>query len=241
MPATRRFLATALALLSAVVVLLAAGCVVHKPVPPDNVASDDVQLAGNVAVSFQTLVQTVLACPDLAPVGLLLGAHAVRIEAPQGPRDLLQVVAASGSRYEAGGTELWLKGEAAMYRQGGEDIVRDCRVEAVTDAWESAALRGVAFRAVGNEPGWFAEVLPDKWILLVTDYGERRLVVPPVAAVSEADGTQRFRPEGEAPPFDLRVTPGACSDGMSDTDYDTRVSLLFEGRVLQGCGRWLQP
>ena len=37
--------------------------------------------------------------------------------------------------------------------------------------WHEAKLRGVLFRAIGQEPGWLLEITDGSEILLVTGYG----------------------------------------------------------------------
>ena len=46
---------------------------------------------------------------------------------------------------------------------------------AARDVWHAAKLRGVAFRAIGQEPGWLLEMSTGDKILLVTDYGQTRI------------------------------------------------------------------
>ncbi len=41
----------------------------------------------------------------------------------------------------------------------------------IDSVWHRAKLRGVAFRAIGQEPGWLLEITNGTEILLVTDYG----------------------------------------------------------------------
>ena len=50
--------------------------------------------------------------------------------------------------------------------------------DAINDVWHKAKLRGVAFRAVGQEPGWLLEIINGEEILLVTNYGEKRQSLP---------------------------------------------------------------
>ena len=44
----------------------------------------------------------------------------------------------------------------------------------INNVWHKAKLRGVSFRAIGQEPGWLLEITTGTEILLVTDYGETR-------------------------------------------------------------------
>ena len=54
---------------------------------------------------------------------------------------------------------------------------------AMNDVWHAAKLRGVAFRAIGQEPGWLLEITNGEEILLVTDYGSNQSSMPYVEPV----------------------------------------------------------
>ena len=61
------------------------------------------------------------------------------------------------------------------------------------------------------------------------DRPERRFSTPPLQS----------RPEGlvyEAAGLRIRLTPGDCSDGMSDRRYAYAASVELDGDVLRGCG-----
>ena len=55
--------------------------------------------------------------------------------------------------------------------------------DAIDNVWHQAKLRGVAFRAVGQEPGWLLEISNGEGIFLVTDYGSTRASMPYVEPV----------------------------------------------------------
>jgi len=42
----------------------------------------------------------------------------------------------------------------------------------INNVWHKAKLRGVAFRAIGQEPGWLLEITDGTEIMLSTDYGQ---------------------------------------------------------------------
>lgn len=213
-------------------VLLVDGCasrqpaaVVEPPAPP-------------MPEAFRAEHTLVLDCDDFSPVGVLVNDDTARIDAPRGPHDLARVVSASGALYEGEGHQLWFKGDNAMYRRPEEDAGRECRVHTVAGPWESARLRGVAFRAVGQEPGWMVEVVPEKWLLVLGDYGRVRVLAPPVAPV-EFGGGQRYSVRAGTHTLEMLALPGTCSDGMSEETFDTKVTLVLDGVTLRGCGRWL--
>ena len=106
--------------------------------------------------------------------------------------------------------------------------------------WEAAAARGIDFRAVGNEPGWFLELEDGVQIVLVTDYGRRRWTMPaPEPEVDEAARRVTFRTEGRGDRLVLTLAPGPCEDSMSGEAFDTTVTVAIAGETLHGCGRAL--
>ena len=46
----------------------------------------------------------------------------------------------------------------------------------INNVWHQAKLRGVAFRAVGQEPGWLLEITDGSEIIIVSNYGQNRAV-----------------------------------------------------------------
>lgn len=118
-----------------------------------------------------------------------------------------------------------------------------CRPPAATDQndpWAEAAARGVVFRAVGNEPGWYAEVDAGAapTVRLVLDYGERRLTIEDAVPLPEGAG---FQGTDGSVAVELRTTERECSDGMSDATYPITVELRVGEQVYHGCGRRLEP
>ena len=141
---------------------------------------------------------------------------------------------ASGARYADAGGEFWTKGATGHFTLAGEPP-RDCVQAAQPSPWNAAAARGVAFRAVGNEPGWFAEVSGDPAVLDATlDYGEHKLKAPLTAVHGGFDGT------ADGKPVRLRAERTTCHDGMSGQVFEATVSLDALGKTYRGCGAWLQ-
>jgi uncharacterized membrane protein len=106
------------------------------------------------------------------------------------------------------------------------------------DPWEEARNRGVEFRAIGNEPGWFLEIDQEKWMRLLYAYGERMATMPVPKPTVDA-GVTRYQSSGDGHALDVRIAAGPCSDGMSDQMYPLTVTVSIDGSELRGCGRWL--
>ena len=151
---------------------------------------------------------------------------------------------------------------ASMYDVGGELIfVTDTRVSVTpgddtpmelpmrmvdggneassTSPWDAAKARGVGFRAVGNEPGWFAEVGMGEAPTLHAelDYGERMVDVGSLQSLSGVLGYAGVAHDGASVRLVIERKP--CSDGMSDETYPASAELTVGDRTYQGCGRFL--
>ena len=105
--------------------------------------------------------------------------------------------------------------------------------------WAEARARGVAFRGVGNEPGWFVEVDQGEAPALraTLDYGERTLDIARMQPLAVTPGFTGRTADGTA--VVLRIQREACSDGMSDERYPASVDLSVGEQHYRGCGRFL--
>lgn len=146
---------------------------------------------------------------------------------------------ASGARYaDASGNEFWTKGDGGMVTLSGQAKL-DCTRTGQASPWNEAAARGVGFRAVGSEPGWFVEVDQGEAppLRATLDYGERKIEVASAQGLSgllgwagkTADGTQ----------VQLLVERKSCADGMSGEAFEATAKLTVAGKVYQGCGAFL--
>lgn len=96
-----------------------------------------------------------------------------------------------------------------------------------------------SFRAQGNEPGWHVDIQQGH-ASVVLDYGDTRYSS---SAQYLPTGSTQTRYSGQGPNGDwtLTVIQQACSDTMSDEQYEYTSILKTEGRTLRGCGKYLQP
>ena len=108
----------------------------------------------------------------------------------------------------------------------------------ITNVWHKAKLRGVAFRAIGQEPGWLLEITNGVEILLVTDYGETRSNMPYVEPVEyQEERLTQFVLDAYDTIIEIRGVP--CQDVMSGEEFEVSVTIKQSDRELQGCGRAL--
>jgi uncharacterized lipoprotein YbaY/uncharacterized membrane protein len=146
-------------------------------------------------------------------------------------------ISGSGARYaDQAGNEFWTKGDAGTLTLEGEAQPGCVRTEAPSP-WSEAAARGVAYRAVGNEPGWWVEVDRGEAPALraVLDYGERGISVDHAQPAGlgftgqTAGGTEVV----------LEITRESCQDVMSGERFGTSATLMVGDRRYQGCGEFL--
>jgi putative lipoprotein len=163
----------------------------------------------------------------------------VTIEVPQQRAlTLPHVASASGARYSNGTETFWNKGREATFEWHGH--TETCRER--REPWQEAFDRGVDFRAVGQEPGWFLEIDEGQQIRLVYDYAEHELDAPaPAPSVNGPSTTYdtTAKSEHRRVPIRIVVEESPCTDSMSGETFPRSVVVTVGDRTLHGCGREL--
>ncbi len=101
---------------------------------------------------------------------------------------------------------------------------------------EDARQRGVAFRAVGNEPGWVLEIVPERSLRLLYAYGEEEATTPVPEPVTDATGRTTYHAVTEAHDLRVVVEDRPCADTMSGERFEATVTVTLGGDTLRGCG-----
>ena len=145
----------------------------------------------------------------------------------------------SGARYaDAQGNEFWTKGGQGTLALAGEEK-RDCETTPDASPWEAAKARGIVFRGIGQEPGWWVEIgsgdSPPLHAEL--DYGERKIDIAKTQGISSTHGYGGLLEDGTA--VVMRTWPEPCSDAMSGERFENRVELSLGGKIYRGCGAYL--
>ena len=106
------------------------------------------------------------------------------------------------------------------------------------DVWHAAKLRGVSFRAIGQEPGWLLEISNGEKIYLVTDYGQKktsyRYVEPDV---NREQRRTVFSVKDKN--LEVIIKGKDCTDIMSGEKFAVSVSVTVDNEQFKGCGRAL--
>ena len=148
---------------------------------------------------------------------------------------LSQVRSDSGILYQEGDVEFWQQGEEAVFTVGRQQFM-NCAQNFRAVPWEDARRRGVDFRAVGNEPGWDLEIQDGRHLMMVSDYGMKRVITPD-PGVSREDGTRVYHAVTESADLRVEIVEETCFDTMVDESYPSQVTVTLNGEVLRGCGR----
>lgn len=124
---------------------------------------------------------------------------------------------------------------ATLDLAGGES--HPCTPSNTVSPWNDATARGVRFRAVGNEPGWWVEISGGASPALhaMLDYGDRVLDVPELVSTPG-----RFSGRTSNGAAVVLITERAeCHDGMSGAAYEATAILTAGDKVYRGCGAFL--
>ncbi|MFK0570521.1 MliC family protein [Endozoicomonas sp.] len=146
------------------------------------------------------------------------------------------VVSASGARFSNGKVTYWSSKDEALLAYNGK-AYKQCRVNRKQTIWEAAKLRGVDFRAVGNEPGWTLEIRNSEQIVFITNYGEDRYTFPAAEPVSNAvTRTTEYKASAGGHALTIILEGKPCDDTMVDESYPITATIQFDGRRYRGCG-----
>lgn len=116
----------------------------------------------------------------------------------------------------------------------------NCKNNPRAAVWEAAKLRGVDYRALGQEPAWQLEISADQGFLLVTEYGAKRVEFPYTEPeVDQAQRTTRYASRLGGDSINITIKGETCSDSMSGETFSSRVEVGWQGKTLLGCGRAL--
>ena len=119
---------------------------------------------------------------------------------------------------------------------GGDSGVSEEQL-ATNNVWHAAKLRGIAFRAIGQEPAWLLEIKDGEEILVVTDYGQNKKSYPYVEPQQDKAARKTvFQIDADT---SVLIEGKPCSDTMSGEKFQTTVTLKTAAKTLKGCGRAL--
>jgi len=195
--------------------------------------------AGDGTLLPATLPEEVLVyvCPGYGEVRARIGSEAAALWLDGEWRVLPRTRSASGARFAAADRLLWDRGPEALISLGSGEP-EGCWRREPGSPWAEAGARGIDFRALGQEPGWYLEIDAEDRMTLVHAYGEKRASVPTPPPARDGE-TIRYRADTEAARLDVTIVHRTCFDSMSGARFPHTVTVTVDGRELHGCGRYL--
>ncbi|MDZ7786976.1 MAG: MliC family protein [Halofilum sp. (in: g-proteobacteria)] len=178
----------------------------------------------------------VYTCPDGFRFSARAGSEEAHLDLGSRRVSLAREPSDSGTRYTDGETLFQTRGSEATIEVDAA-IRSGCRGRDAADPWEAAALRGVDLRALGQEPGWTAEVVEGEWLRVIRAGEDDVLVARDPARERTDAGATVYTGEADGERLRLQVTESACTDSMSGESLPLTATLTLDGRELQGCAR----
>lgn len=153
---------------------------------------------------------------------------------------VLPVKAGSGARYEGNRYLYWSKGNEAIL-QKPEDSFMTCQSMPKERRWAAAKLRGIDFRAQGQEPGWHLELIKEGETRYVGNYGQDSLTAStPKSTTSDENNTTEYHIQKEEQELNITIADTSCTDSMNGMEFPKTVTITVDGNTYRGCGRYLK-
>lgn len=166
----------------------------------------------------------------------LFRERAIEVDLAEGRQRLEQTVSASGVRYANADESIvfWTQGNTARLerRSAAAAACAERRAESLR---EDARLRGVVYRALGNEPGWTLEVGPGSTLDWITNYGqERHRFDGAIEQSAAAAGARSYTAGNAGETIRVTVATAPCTDDAG-VPYELTATIDFAGGTLRGC------
>jgi putative lipoprotein len=180
---------------------------------------------------------SVYTCPDGYRFSARTRGDSVIVALPERTLTRPRVTSAPGARYERAGAAFSTNGDQANLKTDTA-LHDECDGVRAATPWEEAALLGVEFRAVGQEPGWTLELDQGRWLRFIGDYGKTHVLTPAPDAVRDTTlGTVTYTARTEAHTLVMVAQETPCRDAMSGDRLSHTVTVRVDGRELRGCGK----
>lgn len=166
-------------------------------------------------------------------------SDSVRLFLPDTTALLHPARSASGARYTNQDLVYWSTGSKAMLETSSRSF-KECSSLPQEKAWEAARLRGVYFRALGQEPGWTLEIKKKGELTYLGRYGQDTLSIPAPEPQKQNGKTLYEVTSDTTPTLKVEITEERCTGAMSGFQHPYEVAITVGEESYQGCGRYLQ-
>lgn len=150
---------------------------------------------------------------------------------------VLPVKAGSGAKYEGNAFLYWSKGDEAILQRPKGSFVT-CRTVPKEKSWQAARIRGVDFRALGQEPGWHLEMKEGQELRYIGNYGKDTLITD-MPKPEKTEQRTIYHARGGSRTIVIEILDEPCTDSMSGFQFPSSVTVTVDGKTYRGCGRAL--
>ena len=92
------------------------------------------------------------------------------------------------------------------------------------------------FIAIGNEPFWSLDIIPEEKKMVLKDVGEEKVYEFIYSPANTGGGVYRYEAVNTAKDkLVVVIREEKCSDGMSDRQYNYSAEVTVNGRIYKGC------
>lgn len=161
----------------------------------------------------------------------IAGGDAIDLVLPDEIRRLRRELTAFGVKYSNYDVSLWNKGREVTLQIRGHSYL--CVEERAESIREDALLRGVQFRASGEEGDWVLEVSKERISFTDSIYGS---AVVPRSAPEETEGTTIYVSTTEAHRLQVIIDQRECVNFMTGERSEASVEVNLDGDGYRGCG-----
>lgn len=181
----------------------------------------------------------VLSCSEVLEFTVKIEGESAWAYLPGQTRKLQKQGTSRGLKFADSTTVLWIDGKRSALSWRGQ-FFSLCTNNNSAAVWEDAKLRGIHFRATGNEPGWYLEIGAGNDIHFSTSYGLTQAKYKGRDLKVEITPNETFyRNKHGMHEFKVSLTPGPCVDDMSGEIFETIVIVTLNDHEFRGCGRAL--
>lgn len=128
--------------------------------------------------------------------------------------------------------------DSGVTLQYGDEALQQCVPDRDETRRQDARLRGVDFRAQGNDPVWHLEIGPE-FAVFATAEGVRQRFPMSDAAVDPATGNVAYRFSEDDHRLQVQIIEEVCIDERTGERFEAVVRAELDGRVYTGCGEAL--
>jgi putative lipoprotein len=213
------------------------GCSSDEEDSPNHPQTESSQASLPDFSSISTSDVYVYECGDSLQFSAHVTSDSTWLFLPDTSLKVMPVPSGSGARYEGNAYLYWSKEQEAILQKPRGSFMT-CQTVPKENSWQAAKLRGVDFRALGQEPGWHLEITKGKQVKYVGNYGQDTVYTSvPVPQIEQQRTVYRANTEDHK--LKVEIIDESCTDIMSGFEFPTKVSVTIDGNLYHGCGRTL--